>query len=50
MKAMQDGEVIQTTRSVVSNDGKTSTTTSKGTDDEGNPYQTVQVYNRMDTP
>ncbi len=50
MKAMQDGEVIQTTSSVVSNDGKTSTTTSKGTDDEGNPYQTVQVYNRMDTP
>ena len=42
-----DGKVIATAHAVVSKDGKTSTRTVKGTDAQGNPVDSVEVYDRQ---
>jgi hypothetical protein len=41
------GKVVNTLRRVVSKDGKTMTVTQKGTDAEGKPVSTVQVYDKQ---
>jgi hypothetical protein len=44
---MRDGRVISTSHPVVSDDGKTITSTVKGTNAQGKPFETVQVFDRM---
>jgi len=43
---LPSGAVV-TEHDVVSNDGKTMQMTIKGTDAQGNPYETVEVFDRM---
>ncbi len=44
---LRDGKVIQTSHRVLSDDGKTMRNTVKGTDPQGKPFETVQVYDRQ---
>jgi hypothetical protein len=44
---LRDGKVIRTEHDVVSEDGKTIWVTFKGTDAQGKPYETVEVWDRM---
>jgi hypothetical protein len=44
---MRDGKVIQTSRNVLSADGKTMTMTNKGTDAQGKPFESVMVADRQ---
>jgi hypothetical protein len=41
------GKVVQTIRSVVSNDGKTMTSTANGTDSSGRPVHNVTVWDKQ---
>jgi hypothetical protein len=43
----RDGKVVQTSRNVVSADGKTTTLTQKGTNRQGQPVERVVVYERQ---
>jgi hypothetical protein len=43
----KDGKVMMTVLSVVSRDGRTRTSTFKGTDPKGNPVNNVAVYERQ---
>ena len=44
---MRDGRVIGTSHAVLSDDGKTITSTVKGTDAQGKAFETVDVFDRM---
>jgi hypothetical protein len=44
---MKDGKVLETTRGVVSGDGKTMRLTVKGTDAQGKPFESVQVFDKQ---
>ena len=44
---MRDGKVTATEHDVVSEDGKTYTATFSGTDDQGKPWKTVEVWDRQ---
>jgi hypothetical protein len=44
---VRDGKVAATEHDVVSEDGKTMRMTIKGTDAQGKPYETVEVFDRM---
>jgi hypothetical protein len=41
------GKVVRTNRTVVSKDGKVTTTTGKGTDEHGKPISTTTVYDKQ---
>jgi hypothetical protein len=42
-----DGKYRATSRTVVSKDGKTMTTTVKGTDEEGKPFNSTMIYDKQ---
>jgi hypothetical protein len=44
---MKDGKVLETTRGVVSADGKTMRLSVKGTDGQGKPFESVQVFDKQ---
>lgn len=44
---MKDGKVLDTTRGVVSADGKTMRLTVKGTDAQGKPFESVQMFDKQ---
>jgi hypothetical protein len=46
-RIMRNGKVIATAHDAVSEDGKTMRMTTKGTDGQGKPYETVEVFDRM---
>jgi hypothetical protein len=46
-KFMRDGKVVATEHDAVSEDGKTLRMTIKGTDAQGKPYETVEVFDRI---